>query len=689
MSENKTVVVPVTCPDNVAAELRDMISGHEGPSLFALAERLYETAVRLSAAPASTVQDVEIEYTPGEWFKARTLEEMQAFYMSRLPAIREAAKEHGYAIGLHGSTRRDFDLMAMQWREDASDKGALAHAIAVAACGITREGAYQWEQKPSGRFAVSIPICWTDHANPDFQNKLSIGHIDLSVIDQRTTVAAPRNAQEPNGRALYESSCASRPQLEHPGWDDLSDTGRTYWNKRAAALTAAQEVQKRDAGLEDAAAWIDERRFAFEREHGSVDPSTGTLEFGTGQRAQLQEEYAAELAEIAEGIRSLKYSTLTAPQDDKDQLIQGLTEDNAALERQNEEFCAEIERLTAPQDAREHSKDELLAIRERQLEHAHAQLGELRAKLTTTHQSAEKEDAQERDAIIEECARTVEAIRHEAFASEGWQAIVAGTIRALATAQPAPEQSSGKLKPGHCHKCGLPLVENPHPEAGKPNHYLEVGCPAECLPCTVLSRHQWAARASRAEMELWELRASIIDATAQPAEKPEKPKDFAAYMNALLRCDSEQVRQAAHTIMDWYQGAEPDHIADAGKMEKPEGKAEQQAEPDNVPYLIMFDDADRKPEIYLGRKAAMCRYEQISVSWNAHLYVKVDSNSADCPYPSAHPPAQPQQLSDEDIDKARNALLWFYRRATSIYGRLPFAEEAIAILSRQSGEDKA
>jgi hypothetical protein len=59
-------------------------------------------------------------------------------------------------------------------------------------------------------------------------------------------------------------------------------------------------------GLEEAAKWVDERRFAFEREHGSIDPSTGFLEFGTGQRAQLQEEYAAELAEIAEGIRSLQ-----------------------------------------------------------------------------------------------------------------------------------------------------------------------------------------------------------------------------------------------------------------------------------------------------------------------------------------------------------------------------------------------
>jgi hypothetical protein len=133
-------------------------------------------------------------YVPGTWFDARTIEEMEAFYLSRLPAIREAAREHGYAIGLHGSTRRDFDLMAMQWREDAADKDTLAHAIAVAACGITRDGAYQWEAKPNGRFAVSLPICWTDHANPDF-DKPSMGHIDLSIIESVGAVpAADRNA---------------------------------------------------------------------------------------------------------------------------------------------------------------------------------------------------------------------------------------------------------------------------------------------------------------------------------------------------------------------------------------------------------------------------------------------------------------------------------------------------------------
>jgi hypothetical protein len=116
-------------------------------------------------------------YTSGEWFHAYDVEEMQAFYWSRLPVIRAAARLVGYAIGVHGSTRRDFDLMAIAWTEEAVSAEELAHAVAMAACGISRSGPYNWEQKPHGRIATSIPICWTE----DYETP-SVGCMDLSVI---------------------------------------------------------------------------------------------------------------------------------------------------------------------------------------------------------------------------------------------------------------------------------------------------------------------------------------------------------------------------------------------------------------------------------------------------------------------------------------------------------------------------
>lgn len=63
------------------------------------------------------------------------------------------------------------------------------------------------------------------------------------------------------------------------------------------------------------------------------------------------------------------------------------------------------------------------------------------------------------------------------------------------------------------------------------------------------------------------------------------------------------------------------------------------ADTDKVLYMIVFDDADRPHEIVVGGKRARYRYKQISLSWNAHLFVKIDSNSRDERHPSASDPA--------------------------------------------------
>ena len=126
-----------------------------------------------------------VTYTPGSWFMAKSVDEMRAFFLSRLPAIREAAQGCGYAIGVHGSERRDFDLIAVPWRDGCDSPDALARAIAIAACGLMRQGAYEWETKPLGRLAVSLPICWCERWADDMAGA---GHIDLSVM-------APNSAQ--------------------------------------------------------------------------------------------------------------------------------------------------------------------------------------------------------------------------------------------------------------------------------------------------------------------------------------------------------------------------------------------------------------------------------------------------------------------------------------------------------------
>lgn len=111
-----------------------------------------------------------------KWVEVNSKDEIESFFKRVLPEIREAAKSCGYAIGVHGSMRRDLDLIAVRWIEGASDKEILARAIHKAACGF-ESSTYDWESKPEGRFATCFPICFPNWNEP------SLGHVDLSVVE--------------------------------------------------------------------------------------------------------------------------------------------------------------------------------------------------------------------------------------------------------------------------------------------------------------------------------------------------------------------------------------------------------------------------------------------------------------------------------------------------------------------------
>ena len=83
--------------------------------------------------------------------------------------------------------------------------------------------------------------------------------------------------------------------------------------------------------------------------------------------------------------------------------------------------------------------------------------------------------------------------------------------------------------------------------------------------------------------------------------------------------------------------------------------------PDDGAYLIRFDDAEREDESFVGcgaKDAALRYYEQVSDSWNAHLYVKVDSNSRDCTVPNGALAATAPQapVAGEWVQEARQII---------------------------------
>jgi hypothetical protein len=75
---------------------------------------------------------------------------------------------------------------------------------------------------------------------------------------------------------------------------------------------------------------------------------------------------------------------------------------------------------------------------------------------------------------------------------------------------------------------------------------------------------------------------------------------------------------------------------------------------DSVPFLVYFDDYERRPEVIIGEAAARERFRQVSASWNAHLFVKVASNTRDDTYAKANavlasPPPPTQAPSQEAL----------------------------------------
>lgn len=98
-------------------------------------------------------------------------------YHLTIDAVREAARERGYAIAVHGSLSRDIDLVAVPWTDEAVSPHELAEAVRAAAeksspFRIGLIGPRGSVRKPHGRLAWSIHL----GGGP---------YIDLSVIPPR------------------------------------------------------------------------------------------------------------------------------------------------------------------------------------------------------------------------------------------------------------------------------------------------------------------------------------------------------------------------------------------------------------------------------------------------------------------------------------------------------------------------
>lgn len=111
-----------------------------------------------------------------------------SLYSMLYPWLVEIAHEHGYALGLHGSLRRDMDVIAVPWTEEASSAEDLVEAIADRLGTFLAGQLGQPGLKPHGRRAWSLILSGGS------------AYIDLSVmprqkahVDDRGTEEAPNH----------------------------------------------------------------------------------------------------------------------------------------------------------------------------------------------------------------------------------------------------------------------------------------------------------------------------------------------------------------------------------------------------------------------------------------------------------------------------------------------------------------
>ena len=95
-------------------------------------------------------------------------------YCKVIAPLRAKARELGYALGVHGSIKRDIDIIACPWTAEAVEAQELVDALRLACVDIIGfaqygcDGPFPRTDKPHGR------LCWTIHFNGTY--------IDLSVM---------------------------------------------------------------------------------------------------------------------------------------------------------------------------------------------------------------------------------------------------------------------------------------------------------------------------------------------------------------------------------------------------------------------------------------------------------------------------------------------------------------------------
>ena len=81
-------------------------------------------------------------------------------YAGLYAGLCEVAREHGYALAIHGSLANDMDVVAIPWTDEAVAPAALAEALWNRVKWLTHqtEFPYQPDSRPHGRLTWFFPL---------------------------------------------------------------------------------------------------------------------------------------------------------------------------------------------------------------------------------------------------------------------------------------------------------------------------------------------------------------------------------------------------------------------------------------------------------------------------------------------------------------------------------------------------
>jgi hypothetical protein len=129
-------------------------------------------------------------------------------YALALPNLRAIAREHGYALAVHGSMATDLDLLAAPWTDTCSDAETLVEALKAAVNGVLpTPDDYFTDPNPSPR--PHGRRAWCIH----MYNGFSGPYIDLSVMPRITDIWKPIESAPKDGTRIFVvNMCAELPE---------------------------------------------------------------------------------------------------------------------------------------------------------------------------------------------------------------------------------------------------------------------------------------------------------------------------------------------------------------------------------------------------------------------------------------------------------------------------------------------